>query len=158
MWSLVRPALLFLLSSHDLVLTLLDLWLDTQQEKYKVVPPSTIAAGPPKSLLSLPVELLSLIFNILDKEDHLALCLVSFRLLEFASKSIYRDGLIFLDPDEAYSLVEARVSSFDFIFSLTMRLPSRPLTLLQLQLQLPSHRFSAPLPHPIGFVTSFFPS
>ena len=92
------------------------------------------------------------------RQDHLALCLVSFRLLEVASKSIYRDGLIFLDPDEAYSLVEARVSSFDFIFSLTMRLPSRPLTLLQLQLQLPSHRFSAPLPHPIGFVTSFFPS
>ncbi|KAL7417576.1 hypothetical protein BDY24DRAFT_94451 [Mrakia frigida] len=77
-------------------------------EKYKVLPPPSVASGPPTSLLSLPVELLSLILDLLETKEHLVLSLVSFNLLELSSRCFYGDNF-FLDPVQACDFVESRV-------------------------------------------------
>ena len=67
-----------------------------------------VDAKPPPVLDSIPVELFDSIASLVGRSEHLALCRVSFRLLELASSLLYPES-IDLDSKQAASFVSSRV-------------------------------------------------
>ena len=142
-------------------LTLVSIFFTFTREKCRILPPSIVAAEPPTSLPSLPVELLDAIFELLDWDDQLTLCRVSYRILEVASKLIYGDHIL-LDADDAYLLVEARVSSrISHSLVLYPFVPlTRPSTLTRFFIQVFNPSLKSPritsllLPYKLRFVDS----
>ena len=98
--------------------TILPLHPDRYQEKYAPVPiAAASASGAPATLLSLPVELLQLVLDLVEESDRWTMFSVCFRLLELASERTTRH-IRLLDDWEVLRYVHARVRSNPLVLSL----------------------------------------
>ena len=80
------------------------------QEKYVLLPSAVVRAGPPASLLSLPVELVRSILGLLSRDEQVDLSSVCMRLLKIIAP-VMRVSHINLKASEAIDYLSKRVSA-----------------------------------------------